>query len=154
MRKLFEFFAAQSAFSRRRLQWAGLFAGALTTVLLSAKVTAEANGLLKQEVYIWQRTWNAAVRDSLAQHASSFSRLVALNAEVTWQAKRPQIIRVPIDWQALRAGRRPIGLALRIGAYPGPFDSNGKITTLLVEQASSLIAECQAHQLQGSELQI
>jgi len=137
----------------RQLRWAGLFACAFDTLLSAAVLPAETNGL-KQEVYVWQRTWNAAVRDSLAQHASSFSRLVALNAEVTWQAKRPQIIRVPIDWEALRAGRRPIGLALRIGAYPGPFDSNGKITTLLVEQASSLIAECQAHQLQGSELQI
>ena len=111
-----------------------MFACAFDTLLSAAVLPAETNGL-KQEVYVWQRTWNAAVRDSLAQHASSFSRLVALNAEVTWQAKRPQIIRVPIDWQALRAGRRPIGLALRIGAYPGPFDSNGKITTLLVEQA-------------------
>jgi hypothetical protein len=117
-------------------------------------VTAETNGLLRQEVYIWQRTWNAAVRDSLAQHASSFSRLVALNAEVTWKEKRPQIIRVAVDWAALREAERPIGLALRVGAYPGPFDSNGEITALLVEQASSLIAECQANQLQASELQI
>src|SRR5436309_3858040 len=154
MRKLFEFFAAQSAFSRRRLQWAGLFAGALTTVLLSAKVTAEANGLLKQEVYIWQRTWNAAVRDSLAQHASSFSRLLALNAEVAWKEKRPQIIRVALDWAALRAAKRPIGVALRIGAYPGPFESHGEVTTLLAELASSLIAEGEANQLQAGELQI
>jgi Protein of unknown function (DUF3142) len=140
---------------RRRLRcWAGLFACALSTLLSSAVVTAETNGLLKQEVYIWQRTWNAAVRDSLARHASSFSRLVALNAEVTWKQKRPQIIRVALDWAALRAAKRPIGLALRIGAYPGPFDSNGEVMALLVEQASSLIAEGQANQLQAGELQI
>src|SRR2546422_1012672 len=55
---------------------------------------------------------------------------------------------------ALRAAKRPIGLALRIGAYPGPFDCNGEVTALLVEQASSLIAEGQANQLQAGELQI
>ena len=154
MRKFFEFFAWQSASSRRRLQWTWLCAGALTTVLLSAKVTAETNALLKQEVYIWQRTWSAAVRDSLARHASPFSRLVALNAEVTWKEKRPRIIRVAVDWAALRAARQPIGLALRIGAFPGPFDSNGEVTTWLVDQASSLIAEGQANQLQAGELQI
>src|SRR2546425_3443824 len=153
-RRVFEFFAGKSASSRQRLEWAALFAGVLAAVLPAAKATGETNGLLSQEVYIWQRTWNAPVRESLAQHASPFSRLVALKAEVVWKQTQPQIIRVALDWAALRAAKRPIGLALRIGAYPGPFESNSEITTSLVEQASSLVAEGKANQLQVGELQI
>ena len=154
MRKFPEFYAWQSTSSRRRPRWAWLFACALICYLSSAAPTTETNGLLQQEAYIWQRTWTEAVRDSLAQHAESFSRLVALNAEVTWKQKRPQIIRVALDWEALHEAKRPIGLAMRIGAYSGPFDGNDELTDWLVKQASSLIAESQANQVQTSELQI
>jgi len=95
MRKFPEFFAWQSASSRRRRQWARLCAGALTTLFALAAPTAEINGLLQQEVYIWQRTWNPAIRDSLAQHAAPFSRLVALNAEVPSEGAGDLFARLP-----------------------------------------------------------
>lgn len=127
----------------------------LTRLLLRGEPAAgHSQEPLKQEVYIWQRTWGRPLLQSISQHAGQFTRLIALNAEVTWKSGRPRIVRVALDHSALASVHRPIGLALRVGAYSGPFDSMGDAVRVLVDQASFLIAEARAHQLQPDELQI
>ena len=79
------------------------------------------SGPLSHEVYVWQRAWTEPVRNAVAQHATNFSEVCVLKAEVSWKDKKPQVVRVSPDYATLARTQRPIGIALRIGPYPGPF---------------------------------
>jgi len=86
------------------------------------------SGLLRHEVYIWQRAWSEPVRSAVAQHATNFSALTFLKAEVSWKDRKPQVARVAPDYATLASARRPFSLALRIGPYPGPFGAGAPST--------------------------
>jgi hypothetical protein len=70
---------------------------------------------LPQSTFIWQREWSPAVCKALIEHRSVFERCIALNAEITWEKTRPTVVRVPLNYDAIRESECPIGLALRIG---------------------------------------
>lgn len=109
---------------------------------------------LSQDVYVWQRNWNQAVRDAVTEHGSNFETLVALKAEVTWRAKRPDLVQVPLDYSLLKKSGAHIGLALRIGPYPGPFLANDRATRFLTSVAIALLSEAQSKGCKPDELQI
>ncbi|MCX6898600.1 MAG: DUF3142 domain-containing protein [Verrucomicrobia bacterium] len=109
---------------------------------------------LPQAVYIWQRSWTEPLRASLAVHAKNFSALVMLNAEVAWRKQRPEAVRVSPDWAALRACGRPVGLALRIGNFGGPFDASEMRTIWLGDLAVELLAEARSGSVAVAELQL
>jgi len=70
---------------------------------------------LPQEAYVWQRSWNDSVVKAVTNHGGAFSNLVVLRAEVVWRNTKPEVIPVRLDYPALAAARRPVGIALRIG---------------------------------------
>lgn len=109
---------------------------------------------LSQDVYVWQRDWNQGVRDAIVQHGSKFETVVALSAEVSWRAKRPEIVQVLLDYAVLRKSGSHIGLALRIGPYPGPFRANDRAATFIASVASALVGEAKTHGCPPEELQI
>ncbi|HEY1790573.1 MAG TPA: DUF3142 domain-containing protein [Verrucomicrobiae bacterium] len=109
---------------------------------------------MSQDIYLWQRDWNQAVRDAIIEHGSNFERIVTLNAEVTWQAKRPEIVEVPVDYALLKQSGIHVGLALRVGPYPGPFLETDKTTAFLIRLAVSLVHQARANGCGPSELQI
>jgi hypothetical protein len=127
---------------------------AVAVLILWPRLAPRASGPLPHEAYIWQRAWNEPVRQSLAGLSSNFASLVVLNAEVVWKQKQPQVVHVPIDYAALRAVPCRIGLALRIGSYPGPFDPDGTETRFLASLARSLLAKAKTNGLSIAELQI
>jgi len=101
------------------------------------------------EAYIWQRAWGEPVRAAISQAAPALDGLVALGAEVAWDGNRPRVVRVPVDWAALRATGKPFGVALRVGAYRGPFDDDSPAAVLLTHLAAALVREAdQPHELQ------
>jgi len=104
------------------------------------------------EAYIWQRVWNQPLQEAVAAHATNFSELVVLAAEVTWHERQPQVIRVPILYAQLT--NTNIGLALRIGPSTGPFLPTDHTTTFLADFAASLISEAKTRGLNPRELQI
>lgn len=112
------------------------------------------SGPFPHEVYVWQRAWNEPVRNAVAQHATNFSALTVLKAEVSWKDKKPQVVRVALDYPTLTRAERPIGIALRIGPFAGPFTRNDSITDYLCNLAASLVAEARTNHLNLSELQI
>jgi hypothetical protein len=112
------------------------------------------NGPLRHEAYVWQRTWNEPVREAVSQHAKDFHQIVLLSAEVRWRNKEPQVVRVPIDYHAIRKTAMPVGLALRIGPYGGPFATTDKIAVFLSDLATALIAQARTNLVEVSELQI
>ena len=79
------------------------------------------SGPLRYEAYVWQRAWTEPVRNAVAQHATNFSALCLLKAEVSWKDKKPQVARVAVDYATLAGTREPFGIALRIGPYAGTF---------------------------------
>src|SRR5437899_5964464 len=95
-------------------------AAALTWLILF-RPTPHVNGPLRHEVYVWQRAWTEPVRNAIAQHATNFSALTFLKAEVSWKDRKPQVMRVSPDYATLAQAQRPVGIALRIGPYAGPF---------------------------------
>jgi hypothetical protein len=120
----------------------------------SGSQSPHATGPLTHEAYVWQRAWTAPVRDAIVQHASQFSGLTVLSAEVSWKGKQPQLIRVPLDYSVLTNAPCPVGLAFRIGPCPALIATNETTTAFLAEVAASLIAEARSHRLAPRELQI
>ena len=112
------------------------------------------SGPLRHEVYVWQRAWTEPVRSAVAQHATNFSAVTVLKAEVSWKDKQPQVVRVSPDYATLGGTHQPVGLALRIGPYAGPFAETNAITTFLCDLAASLVAEARSNHVSPAELQI
>lgn len=94
---------------------------AMAVWLLVFRAAPHVGGPLRHEVYVWQRAWTAPVRNAVAQHATNFSALCVLKAEVSWKDRKPQVTRVALDYTTLASTHQPIGLALRIQPYAGPF---------------------------------
>jgi hypothetical protein len=89
--------------------------------VLQQRTPPRQGGPLTHEAYVWQRAWTEPVRSAVAQHATNFSALAVLKAEVSWKDKKPQVTRVAVGYATLAHAQRPIGIALRIGPYAGPF---------------------------------
>jgi len=112
-----------------------------------------ASGPLRQEAYVWQRDWNPSVRDAVLRRAPRFDAITVLAAEMTWRGERFETAHAQVEVSLLRRTGRPAGIALRIGPYPGPFDS---------EQAMAAVNACAKRLVEGytaagitpSELQI
>ena len=112
----------------------------------------EITNSLSEDAYVWQREWNQPVREAVEQYAANFESFVVLNSEVSWHEKQPQVIRVPVDYAVLTNGN--VGLALRIGPFPGPFSLDDQTTSLLTGLADSLVTEAKSNGLNPRELQI
>jgi hypothetical protein len=108
---------------------------------------------LPQQIYIWQRRWGPAVQQGVGQAAPLASGFVALGAEVRFTRGEMNVVRVAIDYEALRAGGRPIGVALRIGACPGPC-ADDAIAQRLANLAAGLADECRQRGAPPVELQL
>jgi hypothetical protein len=113
-----------------------------------------AGGPLVQEAYVWQRAWTPAVEEAVAQADATLQGLTILGAEVAWQGGRPRVVEVSADWAALKARGLPVGLALRVGAYGGPFDEDAEATRLVVGLAGKLIDRARAAGVTPAELQL
>ncbi|MFC1812328.1 DUF3142 domain-containing protein [Thermodesulfobacteriota bacterium] len=109
---------------------------------------------LSNEIYIWNYLWNEKVSNILKQAAPQTSRFLALSAEVLWKTGQASVKRVPIDYNALKATKKPVGLCLRIEQYAGPFERQDEATTLLIRLATSLIAEANTSGVKPAEFQI
>ena len=96
---------------------------------------------LRHETYIWQRAWTDPVRAAIAEASPKIDGFCALGGEVSWQQGHPHVLHVPVDWPALRRAGKPFGVALRIGAYNGPFTATGEVTQALADLAAMLVKE-------------
>lgn len=108
----------------------------------------------RQDVYIWQRAWNAAVTTAVKERGPKFSELVSLKAEVSLRKGEVQFIEVPVDFAALRASGARIGLALRIGSFSGPFRSEGKPINTISNLVASMLREAKTNGVFVHELHI
>ena len=141
--------------------WSGILstkirlAGVLLVLLMvSSPPKVPAEGALTNEVYVWQRDWTEPVRESVEQHAANFNRVVVLAAEVTWRDGKPEVTHVAVDYPTLAKTGMPIGIARRIGTYPGPFAENDATAAFIAGLAAALVDEARAKKIAPRELQI
>ncbi len=113
-----------------------------------------ASTALSQSAYVWQRSWNTAVRNSVQAHGAAFDRMVVLAAEITWKGSTPTIVRVKPDVAALSAIHRPIGLAIRSGLYHGTFHSDDPAAMAFTGLAAELLDEAKEGGITVSEVQL
>ena len=117
----------------------------LLSLLIASFLQVWAAGALTNEVYVWQRAWTGPVREAVTTHATNFTSLVVLSAEVTWHGKKLEATHATVDYPTLAKTPTPPGLALRIGPYSGPFTNNDVTITALAELAASLVTEARAN---------
>jgi hypothetical protein len=139
---------------RRPSGWVGPSLISLAAILFARVAAAQSPAPLPHQVYVWQRAWTGPVREAVTQHATNFERLVALAAEVSWRGRQPSLTRVALDYAALAGAKTPVGLALRIGPWPGPFSTNDTAATFLTSLAAALVEEAKAKGVIPCELQI
>jgi hypothetical protein len=113
-----------------------------------------ASGAFPQQAYVWQRAWTPAVKESVRDHAGAFDRLVVLGAEVSWQDGQPQVSAAEVDFALLKEAGCPVGLALRIGGYNGPFAQTGQPIAALADIAAGLVDQARRRGVTPAELQI
>jgi len=127
---------------------------ALLAAVITFRSGPRASGQLRHEAYVWQRAWSAPVREAVTQHATNFSLVVLLKAEITWKEKQPRLVRVALDYPTLTNLHQPVGLALRIGPYAGPFTTNDAVVIFLAETAAAMVTEARSNAVVLSELQL
>ena len=130
----------------------GILCGATTAP--AAEGWGQSPSPLGQEVYVWQRVWRLPVRQAVVEYGGAFSNIIVLAAEISWNHNQAQTTRVPIDFGALASIERPVGLALRIGPYAGPFTTNDSFARTICSVASALVAEAASNNIGLSELQL
>ena len=144
--------------SRSRKVRAGLAAALLALGvgigiwLVQRGAERRASGPLRHEVYVWQRTWTEAVSASVSQNTQKFGRVVVLLGEVSWEGGRPVLTQAEADWGLLRD--KPVGIALRIGSYSGPFDEDAPATRSLVDVCAGLLRHVRQQGIAPQEFQI
>jgi len=110
--------------------------------------------ILQHQAYVWQRVWDEPLQAAVRAHGPELGGLIALAAQVDWADGRPTPVRVKLPHRLLVETGVPVGLALRIGAYRGPFGSTNLAAAFLSDLCRSMVAEAGAAGLQLSELQI
>ncbi|HEX4966868.1 MAG TPA: DUF3142 domain-containing protein [Thermoanaerobaculia bacterium] len=135
----------------QRASLAVLILFALT--LAACREEPPVHGPLRQEAYVWQRAWSPAVRDSLGQ-AKELAGVVVLAAEVDLRSRAPEVVRVPLDAEALKGLGRPVGVAVRVHAFPGRFVDDPKMIRNLQDLVRGVAGEAKAKGIALSEIQM
>lgn len=110
------------------------------------------SGPLPHDVYVWQRAWTREVRAGLTQAKGAMGEFVVLAAQVTVGKGKP--VEPAIDYAALKATGKPIGLAIRIEPYFGQFREDDATIRGIVEVARARLAHARANGIEPCELQV
>lgn len=90
---------------------------------------------------------------SVVSHGAAFQSLVVLRSEISW-VKGVQVIRVPVDWKALKSLNRPLGAALRVGSLAGILTCTSKDFGLVRAELLKIRSDARSNGVDLAELQI
>ena len=112
---------------------------------------ARTSGPLPSGCYIWQRVWDAPVKEAVRGAPVSLDRLALLCAEISWTAKGKASTVCPRwDGAALRESGRRISAVLRVGARVPSEEADAEIC----ETARAVVRRLRAERIEPAELQI
>jgi hypothetical protein len=124
-----------------------------STLLVSCR-RRSTDTIFSQRGYLWQRDWTPAVAAAVTAADRQMDGVVVLAAEIQWNSGRPSPVRANLSWHTLKSLKKSVSLALRIDPYSGPFVENDLAAAAIVSEATRLIREAKAHQLDLDELQL
>jgi hypothetical protein len=105
-------------------------------------------------VYVWQRAWSAHVRAAVEQGRETMQTFVVFAGEVSLGGAKPRLVRPAIDYAALKATGRPIGLAVRVDPFAGPFRADDANIDAIVDFARECLGGARRNGVEPAELQI
>ncbi len=114
---------------------------------------------LPHEAYVWQRHWPSNVSAAVQSRAHTFTRIVFLAGEVTFNRPSPTWTPAAPDLPTLRSiaqspSNTSIGLALRVGPFPGPFAPSNPPATFIRNAARQALRSAQSAGIPIDEFQI
>lgn len=109
---------------------------------------------ITHEAYIWQRSWDKATKGAVAGRTARFERVVVLAAELTIRRDEVAVGKAQVDYHLLKQTGRPIGVALRIGPYSGPFGADSRVFARIVEVSRDILDRARTAGLDLAEFQI
>jgi len=133
-----------------------IISGLLMIAILSG-CRPKTSGPLVQDIYVWQRVWSSevvtAVEEVVNKSGGRIREVVPLAAEVSLSAGHRAVIFPEIDYASLKSVPS-CGLALRIGAFPGPFKEGDETCLYLQNLACKVVTDARKAGCSVSELQI
>lgn len=151
---------ARNPLSRNlRARW--LLGGCLLFVLLLAVVwriwprePVRSSGPMPHQAYVWQRSWGPQVSEAIGRAEDRLAGVVVLVVEVSWQDGRSRVATAEWDPILLSGLKMPVGLAIRIGPFEGPFRADDDTADLLTSVASGVLNQARNANLPVAELQV
>ena len=135
------------------LRWMGATLLASAVPVGCRRVASSAPPLL-QRGYLWQREWNAAVTEAMAEADQRLDGIVVLGGEIVWEQKSAKFIRASIHWEALSRMTKPVALGLRVAPFNGPFLSDDATIRSIRDAIMSLADEALRRRVQLSEFHL
>jgi len=111
------------------------------------------SGPLKQRGYVWQREWTPAVIDAIGEAEPRMDGVVLLGAEVNLGVKKPEIVKAPIDWDAVKQQSKHCSIALRVSPFAGPFRADDAAARTIIDLTRELLSGAREHNVDVEELQ-
>lgn len=111
-----------------------------------------ASGPLPHDIYVWQRVWTPEVAKGLSQSRDSMQRFVVFAGQITLTATPPKIVYPEIDYEQLKKAGRPVGFALRVDPYSGPFRADDAAIRSITQLARERLAEARQQGIEPVEL--
>lgn len=109
---------------------------------------------LPHECYIWQRLWSNDLSASVHRAEESMSGFTALAAEIDLKGGNLKRIMVPINYEMLAPISQPVGFAIRISPYPGPFGPQEQATQYLLSTIQEVLATSEQAGFRPAEIQL
>jgi hypothetical protein len=109
---------------------------------------------MPQEAYVWQRNWTQEVVSAVKRSQETLDGFTVLAGEIGWRDGKPVFKKINVDFEALKKCRRPVGLALRIGAFSGPFAADDSVAQKILDIVKSILSGAEASGVVVRELQI
>jgi hypothetical protein len=103
---------------------------------------------------VWQREWTPAVVAAVRQAAPKLDGFIVLGAEIAWKDGQAQVLRPPVDWAALKAAGKPVGIAMRIAPFTGSPALREERARLFADVAKSLVSAAREQGVECAEFQV
>lgn len=123
-------------------------------ILLWPAKPARATTSQQYSAYVWQRKWTKNVSDAVQTHGGEFHTCILLGAELNWTGERMDSFHVPVDYSAVKAMNKPIGIAIRIGGYTENFSTQGIAFTQIITAIKICLAHARSMSVEPVEIHI
>lgn len=106
-----------------------------------------------REAYVWQRQFDDEVVEAMRAFAPQLDGVCVLATEVSWKPM-PELVRPTLNYKALAALGKPVGLALRLNDYPGAYATGDATAKMIASIVRAMLAKAREAGLVVAEVQL